>query len=151
MRFNVAVAALLALACASSSPDLPKCPPVEEMQPLPSERCRSESDFVQFQRQLAAVVEDNASPLLVRIEFDSQSVVQKICADPTSARGYARARKQLATRFSGVPLERLRGLLVSPIRDSTSICGVCSTQHSNRWRINVSAKPLQLVELAKNG
>jgi hypothetical protein len=109
MRFDVAVAALLALACASSSPDLSKCPPVDEMQPLPSELCRSELDFIQFQRQLAAVVEDNTSPLLVRVEFDSQSVVEKICADPTSARGYARARKQLATRFVGVPLEKAPG------------------------------------------
>ncbi len=109
MRFNMAAAALLALACASGSPSLPKCPPVEEMQPPPSEQCRSESDFIQFQRQLAAVVEDNVSPLLVRVEFDSQSVVQKICADPTFARGYARARKQLATRFAGVPLEKAPG------------------------------------------
>ncbi len=109
MRFNVAIAALFALACASSSPNLSKCPAIEAMPPPPSEQCRSESDFIQFQRQLATIVEDDAGPLLVRVEFDSQSVIQKICADPTSADGYVRARKQLVTRFAGVPLEKTPG------------------------------------------
>jgi len=102
VQFGVAMATLLLFACASSNPSLPKCPPVEKMQPPPSEQCRSDPDLIQFESQLSALIEDDASPLRVRVEFDSQSVVQSICAERTSVRATPRIQREMLDRTATI-------------------------------------------------
>jgi len=102
-------AGLLALACASQVPGLPECPAVAQMQPRPSESCQSDPDSILLQRQLAALLEEDASPIRVRVEFGSQSEIQTICVDRTSARGATAARRRLAERVAKVSLESAFG------------------------------------------
>ncbi len=105
IRPGVVTAVLLALACASQVPDLPKCPAVAEMQPRPSESCQSDPNSILLQRQLAALIEEDASPIRVRVEFGPRSEIRTICVDRTSARGATAARRRLAERVAKVSLE----------------------------------------------
>jgi len=98
-------AGLLALACASQVPGLAECPAVAQMQPRPTESCESEPDSILLQRQLTALIEEDASPLRVRVEFGSQSEIRTICVDRTFARGATAARRRLAERVAKVSLE----------------------------------------------
>jgi len=96
VHFQTAASALLLLACASKGPTLPICPVLEMMQPPPGEQCLAEPEVGKFQEKLAAFLEDDKSPLLVRVEFDSQIAIGTICADRTSEQRQRLTRRRLA-------------------------------------------------------
>jgi len=95
VRFQVVTAAALLFACASKAPMLPVCPELEAMQPLPDEQCLADPEMRAFEEGLVAFLEDDASPLLVRVEFDPKAAIGSICADETSERLQSLARTRL--------------------------------------------------------
>lgn len=98
-RFQVVAAAALLFACASKTPTLPVCPELDAMQPLPDEQCLADPETREFEEGLAVLLEDDASPLLVRVEFDPQAAIGAICADKTSEQRQALSRTRLGEQL----------------------------------------------------
>ena len=102
MRIWLAIFTLGVLACAARGPSLPNCPITEKMQPPPSASCRSDLGFIAFESELSALIEDADSPLRVRVEFDSRSMISGICADRTSLRATQRIQREMFDRTKTV-------------------------------------------------
>jgi len=98
-RFQVVAAAALLFACASKTPMLPVCPELEAMQPLPDEQCLADPETREFEEALVTLLEDDTSPLLVRVEFDPQAAIGAICADETSEQRQALSRRRLGEQL----------------------------------------------------
>ncbi|HXV37559.1 MAG TPA: hypothetical protein VEC18_10435, partial [Myxococcota bacterium] len=101
MRFRILLGASFAtlLGCASGAPLLATCPALDAMQPLASDACRAEREVAELAAELAESVEDDLSPLRVRIEFDEKAAIRRVCADPTTEQRQRRARRELAERL----------------------------------------------------
>jgi hypothetical protein len=101
MRLRIPLGASFAtlLGCASSAPMLAVCPALDAMQPLASDACRAEREVGELAAKLADRVEDDLSPLRVRIEFDDRAAVSRVCADETTEQRQRRARRELTERL----------------------------------------------------
>lgn len=74
------------------------CPALDAMQPLASDACRAQRETEELAAKLAALVEDELSPLRVRVEFDENAAIRRVCADKTSEQWQRRARRELEAK-----------------------------------------------------
>lgn len=90
----------LLLACATATP-VPVCPSLAELKPLAEPSCTLEAASATH-TSLADRFEPAAGPLLVRIEFDSQSVPGNVCVERRYNAGEARALRHIRTEIAAL-------------------------------------------------
>jgi len=104
MRAALRLVALLAVACAATSPRaVERCPSLKRMPPRPSAQCEEDPEVIAFQDRVAALVTSASGPLALRVVLDDRSRVASVCAEGT-ARGMenARARRTLSANLGDV-------------------------------------------------
>lgn len=99
---RIAACAVLATACATGAPSLPYCDESATLPPLASAECRAEPGVETLAGELSRALDDETSPLLIRVEFDAQSEIQSICAERRVPPGSWHDRAEAGERLPAI-------------------------------------------------